>query len=277
MAMGFAFTLAANQDEVITLNLSETAPTSGFYLQQIHPVDGCDQNGQNCANPVQLNLYFSGNAVVQGTGPQTPEPGTRLLVSTAAATLLLFRSRKYWAARMKPMRLRSGTGTLLPLVLLAMVLPQLAHSQAITVLTVPWVPTSPSTPHTTFNVCSDGSIPNYTVTPPTCVNAGTTLTEATIRLGATAALPNTTDTYTGVWNFGDGSPNFNFSVSNANLINYDVSTTHQYPATAAAGVTWTATLTVTDTNTSVQGSATYSVIQGPVTGCPGLECAANYL
>jgi hypothetical protein len=261
MAMGFAFTLAANQDEVITLNLSETAPTSGFYLQQIHPVDGCDQNGQNCANPVQLNLYFSGNAVVQGTGPQTPEPGTWLLVSTAAATLLLFRSRKYWAARMKPMRLRSGTGTLLPLVLLAMVLPQLAHSQAITVLTVPWVPTSPSTPHTTFNVCSDGSIPNYTVTPPTCVNAGTTLTESTIRLGATAILPNTTDTYTGVWNFGDGTPNYTFSVSNASLNNYDVSTQHQYPATGATGIIWTAVLTITDNTTEVQGNGTFPVIQ----------------
>src|SRR5579862_7174314 len=81
MAMGFAFTLAANQEEVITLNLSETAPTSGFYLQQIHPVDGCDQNGQNCANPVQLNLYLQGSAAAQGVGGGgVPEPGTWTLL-----------------------------------------------------------------------------------------------------------------------------------------------------------------------------------------------------
>ena len=128
---------------------------------------------------------------------------------------------------------------------------------------MPWVPATPATPHTTYNVCSNGSIPNYTVTPPTCT-APATLTEASIGLGAIATLPNATDTYTGVWSFGDGSPNYSFSVSTAslvNLTNYNVGTTHQYPATAAAGTAWTATLTVTDTKTSVQGSGTYAVIQ----------------
>jgi len=164
-----------------------------------------------------------------------------------------------------PLRIRSerirpvAGGFFVALIAILLVAPQLAQAQ-ITVKTVPWVPATPSVPHASYNVCSDGTIPNYTVVPPTCTSPAT-LSEATIRLGATVALPNTTDTYTGVWNFGDGSPNFNFSVSNANLINYDVSTTHQYPATALAGTTWTATLTVTDAKTSEQGSATYAVIQ----------------
>ncbi len=270
MAMGFAFTLAANQFEVITLNLSETPPNAGFYLQQIHPVDPDTTS--------QLNLYYSGNAMTQSGGPPppTPEPATWMLVSSVILGFGLWRSKEFWRTRMKAIRVRRmAGGFFVALLAVLLVTPQLAQAQII-VKTVPWVPATPTVPHTTYSVCSNGSIPNYTAVPPTCT-APATLTEATIRLGATAALPNTTDTYTGVWNFGDGSPNFNFSVSNANLINYDVSTTHQYPATAAAGVTWTATLTVTDTNTSVQGSATYSVIQGPVTGCPGLECAANYL
>lgn len=260
MAMGFAFTLAANQEEVITLNVSQNVPTSGFYLQQIHPVDGCDSQGMNCANPTQLNLYFSGSAVAEGTGGQTPEPGTWLLVSSAAAVLLLFRSRKLCMPRLKLARVRSGAPLLIVLTLLA--LPQLAQSQAITVLTVPWDPTGPAgaTPHTTYNLCSDGSTPNYTVKPPTCTLPAT-LTESTITLGATAILPNTTDTYTGVWNFGDGSPNVTVPVSGASLNNYNLATTHQYPASAPAGTVWDAVLTVTDTDTSVQGNATYSVIQ----------------
>ena len=259
LALGFAFTLAADQEEIITLNISETAPSSGFFLQQIHPVDGCDQDGLNCANPAQLNLYFSGTAVTQGSGGQVPEPGTWLLVSGAGAVLLFFRARNHGAFRRNLARVRAmAVGPLMMLVVL-LLLPGLAQSQ-ITVLTVPWVPATPSTPHTTYNLCSDGSIPNYSVKPPTCT-APATLTEATIVLGATAILPNTTDTYTGVWNFGDGSSNYTFTVSNASLNNYDVSTTHQYPATAAAGTIWTAVLTITDNNTSVQGSGSYPVIQ----------------
>ncbi|MGO4882849.1 MAG: hypothetical protein ACLP59_18815 [Bryobacteraceae bacterium] len=268
MAMGFTFTLTGSQQEVITLNLSETAPNSGFFLQQIHPVDGCDQNGMNCANPTQLNLYFSGSAVTEPIGPQTPEPGTWLLVSSAVVGLLLWRARKY---RLAPFALRRWTGRLwvvLPLLLL----PSLAHSQAITVLTVPWDPAAGTpAPHATYNLCSDGSIPNYTLVPPTC-NSPATLVESTIVLGATAILPSTTDSYTGVWDFGDGSPNVTVPVSNGSLNNYNLGTTHQYPATAPAGTTWNAVLTVTDTTTNVQGNATYSVIQeGDTThgGLPG--------
>ena len=257
MAMGFNFTLAANQEEVITLSLMETAPTSGFFLQQIHPVDGCDVNGQNCANPAQLNLYFQGSAVTQTVGnPGTPEPSTWILVFSSIAGLALWRVRNFRA-----MKAGAGISALVLIAALA-ILPQSGFagtSGVITVLTVPWQPGT-ANPHTTYNVCNDGTIPNYSNTPPTCT-APATLSEATIRLGATAILPNTTDTYTGVWNFGDGSSNFTFTVSNSSLNNYDVSTTHQYPATAAAGTTWSAVLTITDNTSHVQGTGTFPVIQ----------------
>ena len=270
MAMGFAFSLAANQFETITLNLSETAPNSGFYLQQIHPADP--------NNLSQLNLYFTGSAVTGSGGPPppTPEPSTWILVSSVIAGFLLLRSKEFWRARLKAIRVGRVAGNFfLALLAVLLIAPRMAQAQ-ITVKTVPWVPATPTLPHTTYAVCSNGTMPNYSVVPPSCT-APATLTEAAIRLGATVTLPNTTDTYTAVWNFGDGSPAFNFSVSNANLTNYDVSTTHQYPATAAAATAWTATLTVTDTKTSVQGSATYPVIQSPITGCPGTDCASNYL
>jgi len=259
MAMGFAFTLAANQEEVITLNLSETAPTSGFYLQQIHPVDGCDQNGQNCANPVQLNLYLQGSAAAQGVGGGgVPEPGTWTLLFAPMAGLALWRSRNYLRTKLRTRAARRGASLPVLMLLAALlVLPQVGQAQ-ITVLTVPWQPGT-SSPHTTYNVCSDGTIPNYTTTPPSCTSPAT-LTESTITLGATAILPNTTDTYTGVWTFGDGT-SATVTVSNASVNNYDVSTTHQYPATTASGTTWNAVLTITDTVTHVQGNATFPVIQ----------------
>jgi hypothetical protein len=261
MAMGFSFSLTATQYETITLNLSQTAPGGGFYLQQIHPVDP--------SNTSELDLYFTGSAATSGQGGTTPEPGTLILVSTAVALLVLFRSREYRRRSAKVLRAGFRVGGPFALVLAAVFSAQLGQAQ-ITVKTVPWVPATPSTPHTTYSICSDGTIPNYTNTPPTCTSPAT-LSESTIRLGATVTLPNTTDTYTGVWNFGDGSAAYNFSVSAANLINYDVSTTHQYPATACANplgcgaghpqATWTATLTITDTSTSKEGSATFPVIQ----------------
>jgi hypothetical protein len=276
MAMGFAFTLTAGETETVTLNLSETAPTSGFYLQQIHPVDG--------NTPSQLNLYFSGSAV-SSTGPPpppTPEPGTWLLVSSVVGGFALFRSRQYWRVRWKAARLGRVTGgSAILLVAIALASSQPAQAQ-ITVKTVPAVPTNPSSPHTTYNVCSDGSVPNYTVTPPSCTSPAT-LTEVTITLGATAILPNTTDTYTGVWDFGDGTANYTFSVSNSSLDNYNVSTTHQYPAKAATGTTWTATLTITDNVSHVQGSGTYPVIQeqdalcdpAPLVGTPSCTVSSR--
>ncbi|HXM43703.1 MAG TPA: hypothetical protein VN924_20885 [Bryobacteraceae bacterium] len=72
MAMGFNFTLAAGQEEVVSFNVSTTAPSSGFYLEQIHPVDG--------ANATETDYYFTGSATSQPVGTTTPEPGSGMLV-----------------------------------------------------------------------------------------------------------------------------------------------------------------------------------------------------
>jgi len=119
----------------------------------------------------------------------------------------------------------------------------LAHPMAfgaLTVLTVPWVPASPTTPHTTY-----------------AVNA---TTEATIILVATVpSAVGSADSFTYQWTFGDGNTSTSAAVTNP----YDLSVTHQYPASAAVGTQWTATVTVTDTTTNTTGSANYYVIQEP--------------
>src|SRR5277367_2755458 len=80
-------------------------------------------------------------------------------------------------------------------------------SAQVTVLTVPWVPATPTTPHTTY---------------PT-----TSTTESAIILVATVpSAVGSSDSFSVSWNFGDGSPNTNFALTNP----YDISTTHQYPA-----------------------------------------------
>jgi len=96
MAMGFSFNLLANQQELITLNLSHTAPVGGFFLHQIHPIDGCDLTGANCTNPVQLDLYFSGSALTQPTGvPSVPEPSTLILLLGATPCALIFKALRH--------------------------------------------------------------------------------------------------------------------------------------------------------------------------------------
>ncbi len=53
MAMGFSFSLLANQEEVITLDLSPTDP-GGFSLEDVHPVDG--------SNTSASAIFYSGSA-----------------------------------------------------------------------------------------------------------------------------------------------------------------------------------------------------------------------
>ncbi len=111
-------------------------------------------------------------------------------------------------------------------------------SAAPTVLTVPWLPTSPTTPHTTYPINST--------------------TEATIILVATVpSAVGSADKYTVSWHFGDGSADTSFALVNP----YDISTTHQYPASAATGTQWTAVVTVTDTTNNTSATANYYVIQ----------------
>jgi hypothetical protein len=111
-------------------------------------------------------------------------------------------------------------------------------SAQVTVLTAPFDPNNPTTPHTTYPL--------------------TGTTESTIILLATVpSAVGSTDKFQVSWNFGDGSAPTNFALTNP----YDISTTHQYPASAATGTQWTAVVTVTDTTTNTTGSANYYVIQ----------------
>jgi hypothetical protein len=86
-AMGFSFTLAAGEEEVITLSASHTNP-GGFTLQDTHPVDD--------ANPTALNLFISGSAAAVPTNSvqgAVPEPFSVVLLGTGLAVMVAFRRR----------------------------------------------------------------------------------------------------------------------------------------------------------------------------------------
>lgn len=75
MAMGWDFTLASDLEfAIVDFILSETAPTSGFYLVQ-HDPDS------------QYDLFFSSSLDIGAV----PEPGTLLLLGSGFAGLVLLR------------------------------------------------------------------------------------------------------------------------------------------------------------------------------------------
>lgn len=91
LATGFNFTLATNQEEIITFDLSSTGP-GGFSVEDVHPVDG--------SNATASDIFLSGSAVEMAAGtppppppPGTPEPATCSL-TVLAVTFLAFASRK---------------------------------------------------------------------------------------------------------------------------------------------------------------------------------------
>jgi hypothetical protein len=91
-ALGFGFTLAAGQKELITLNVSHVDPGSGLRLEDTHPQDPANPNTGG-------NLFISGSATVctldQCVGPPpTPEPASAVLFGSGLAILLIaFRRR----------------------------------------------------------------------------------------------------------------------------------------------------------------------------------------
>lgn len=109
---------------------------------------------------------------------------------------------------------------------------------AVTVLTVPWDPNNPLSPHTAYPISS--------------------VTEASVILAATVpSAVGSADSFTVNWHFGDGSADVSFPLTNP----YDISTTHQYPASAGVGTAWTAVVTVTDNTIMATGTANYYVTQ----------------
>lgn len=77
MAMGWNFSLAANETGTITLVLLDRAPVGGFYLFHTDPI----------ANSGGETIYYASSLEVGGEGQQVPEPGTMLLVGTGLAGL----------------------------------------------------------------------------------------------------------------------------------------------------------------------------------------------
>jgi len=89
MAQGFNFSLASNQEEVVTMTFSNTDP-GGFNLQDIHPSDG--------NNATATTLYFQAGAqtITLTSGSGTPEPSSLILSATAAGFMmfLVWRRRR---------------------------------------------------------------------------------------------------------------------------------------------------------------------------------------
>jgi len=227
-ALGYDYTLTSDEEEVITLTVSQTAPGSGFYLQQTNPAEDCNAQGAGCTVG---NVYFSLSANEQaiGSGPSpTPEPSTWLLM-LSGLVILAWRMRR---------RFVLNAGSKFTALLAVVAIASGVSARAQQVLTVPWDPTNPAAPHTAYS-------------------------GAKVILGAVFTGAISGHSYTYSWNYGDGStattpaavsggqgsPSFN-----------DISSTHIYSGTNPGVTTWTATVTVSDTTALVQYTGNYLVI-----------------
>lgn len=191
-ALGYSFNVSSGDEEIITLKVSQTAPSSGFYLEQTNP----DEDGTGYVG----NVYFSLSATQQPSGnqppPPTPEPGTWLLMLTGLAAGVA-RLRRRFQFKV-PGKLLSGFALLIA----GLAIAPFAGAQSVN--TVPWDPTNPASPHTAY--------------------AG-----ATIVLGAIFNTGGSSDSFTYSWNFGDGTgATPAASVTNPN----DISSTHIYAGTS---------------------------------------------
>jgi len=75
--MGFAYTLAPNEEAVITFTTSQSPCSgTGLCLVDVHPADLFNGSAQS--------VYLSASLSIQPIGPETPEPASWLLVGSAA-------------------------------------------------------------------------------------------------------------------------------------------------------------------------------------------------
>ncbi len=85
MAMGWDFILLADQKATISLLLSETMPTDGFYLSHTDPETGSNFDEE-------YSIYFSSTLEIKDTGGPgpgpIPEPSTLFLMGLGLAGLL---------------------------------------------------------------------------------------------------------------------------------------------------------------------------------------------
>jgi hypothetical protein len=90
-ALGSQFTLTSNQEGILTFLVSTTKPTSGFYLEQVAPVDS--------ANFSEIDYFFSESTSIRTIGPSVPEPGFWVPLAGLGAVLALFIRRRSPAAQ----------------------------------------------------------------------------------------------------------------------------------------------------------------------------------
>lgn len=80
MALGWNFTLGADETGVLSFNVSETPPNAGFYLMQTDPDS-------------QQSIFFSSSLTIRGQG--VPDGGSSLVLLLGAMTGLVgWRSRR---------------------------------------------------------------------------------------------------------------------------------------------------------------------------------------
>jgi hypothetical protein len=91
MALAYNFALAAGQEAVLNFTVSNTAPTSGFYLEQIHPVDG--------SNSAATSIFYDATLSVQPVGPPVPEPAFWVPLTLIGGALVVALRRRRTTAQ----------------------------------------------------------------------------------------------------------------------------------------------------------------------------------
>jgi hypothetical protein len=95
--MGFNYSApAAGFEDVITYTVSTSAPASGFYLEDIQPVDTAD-GGYNSSPAI---LYLTGSLTVEPVSTSgVPEPKTSILLGVAVLLLAVCFRRRFVSAQ----------------------------------------------------------------------------------------------------------------------------------------------------------------------------------